>query len=192
MPLQHLLHDPVLIILALASLTSWAIIVDRLLALWRARRADGAFSCGGDASTSALAQLRAEVDRCAGVEHERILTVLDTVITQQRARLERMLPLLGVIGSTAPYIGLLGTVIGIIMAFQAIHAQNNLSTSVVADGIATALVATAMGLAVAIPAVAAHHLLTAAINRTAAGWEATVARWLAERKEERHEPLPRA
>jgi biopolymer transport protein TolQ len=191
MPFQHLLRDPVLLILLIASLVSWAIIVDRLLALRRARRGDAAFRCGLEASGSPLAQLNVEMRRHHGVDYARLLTMMDTAITQQRERLEKMLPLLGVIGSTAPYVGLLGTVIGIIQAFQAIHTHNNMSTSVVAEGIATALVATAMGLAVAIPAVAAHHLLTAAINRLAAGWEAAVAERLSarEEKEAAHEPV---
>jgi biopolymer transport protein TolQ len=115
---------------------------------------------------------------------------MDTVITLQRERLEVTLPLLGVIGSTAPYVGLLGTVVGIIQAFQAIMKQGNMSTSTVAGGIATALIATAMGLAVAIPSVAAHHLFTSAINRIVSGWEAAVAAWLPGGKEEAHESLP--
>ena len=192
MPFQHLLHDPVLIILLLASLTSWALIIDRLLALRRVRRADAAFTRGREASGAPLAHLYTEMRRHEGVAREHLLTLMDSAITLQRERLERTLPLLGVIGSTAPYVGLLGTVIGIIQAFQAIMRQGNMSTSTVAGGIATALVATAMGLAVAIPSVAAHHLFTSAINRIVSGWEAAVAAWLLGGKEEAHESLPLA
>jgi len=191
MPIQHLLYDPVLIILLAASLVSWAIIIDRVLALARARRADADFRQGSEAPGSPLARLIAELQRRKTADNEHLLAVMDAAITQQRERLEKMLPLLGVIGSTAPYAGLLGTVIGIIQAFQAIHLNNNMNTSTVAEGIATALVATAMGLAVAIPAVAAHHLLASAINRLAAGWEAAVAAQLPARegKEAAREPV---
>lgn len=194
MPVKQLLHDPVLLILLAASLASWAIIFDRLLALRRARRDDAAFKEGKEAPDSPLSRLYAELRRHDGADRDHLLTVMDTAITLQRERLEKALPLLGVIGSTAPYMGLLGTVIGIIKAFQAIHLNNNMNTSTVAEGIATALVATAMGLAVAIPSVAAHHLLTSGINRLVAAWEATVASWLPQRegKEAAHEPVPLA
>jgi len=191
MPVQHLLRDPVLILLLAASLVSWAIIIDRLLALRRVRREDAAFRRGLEAPGSPLSRLSAEIRRHDGTDYNHLLALLDTAITLQRERLERLLPLLGVIGSTAPYLGLLGTVIGIIQAFQAIQIHNNMNTSTVAGGIATALVATAMGLAVAIPSVAAHHLITSAINRLVAGWEAAVAGWLPARegKEAVREPV---
>ena len=194
MPYNHLLRDPVLIILLAASLVSWAIIVDRLLALRRSVRGDRAFQQGETAPEAPLARLRHDLSRHAGTNREHLLTTMDTAITLKRQQLDRALPLLGVIGSTAPYLGLLGTVIGIIQAFQAIQAQNNMSPSIVAGGIATALVATAMGLAVAIPAVAAHHLLSAAFSRRVSAWEAAVAEWLPEdaAKEAEHGSLPLA
>ena len=182
-PLRNLIYDPVLVTLLGASLVSLAIIIDRGLALWSARRADTAFQHGRAVSASPLARLFAEFKRHAPARREHLATLLDTAIVAERHRLEGALPVLGVIGSTAPYIGLFGTVIGVIRAFQAIQAQNNMSPSVVAGGIATALVATAMGLAVAIPAVAAHHLLSAAIARMTSGWEAVAARWLPEGEE---------
>ncbi|MHB0938087.1 MAG: MotA/TolQ/ExbB proton channel family protein [Armatimonadota bacterium] len=191
MPVKQLLHDPVLIILLAASLVSWAIIFDRLLALRRARREDASFRQGKETPGSALARLHAELRRHDGADRDHLLTVMDAAITLQRERLEKALPLLGVIGSTAPYMGLLGTVIGIIQAFQAIQTHNNMNTSTVSGGIATALVATAMGLAVAIPSVAAHHLLTSGINRMVTAWEAAVTGWLPERagKEAAREPV---
>lgn len=192
MPFHHLTRDPVLILLLAASLVSWMLILDRLLALHRTTRGDEAFRQGRPAPGAALAALRSEIDRYGDSGRDHIATIMDTAITLQRQALERSLPLLGVIGSTAPYVGLLGTVIGIIQAFQAIQVQNNMSPSVVAGGIATALIATAMGLAVAIPAVTAHHLLSAAITRLVSRWEATVAEWLPEAKEGMRESLPRA
>jgi len=194
MPVSHLLRDPVICILLAASLASWAIMLDRLLALWRAGRADAAFRAGKDAPGAPLAQLRAEARRHDGAGRDHLATLLDAAITLQKGRLERALPVLGVIGSTAPYVGLLGTVIGIIQAFHAIEVANNMTTSAVAAGIATALVATATGLAVAIPAVTAHHLFTATINRMAAGWEAAAAAWLPDyaAQEVGREPVARA
>ena len=191
MDMQHLIKDPVLAILLLASLVSWAIIIDRLLALLRVTLADRAFRDGKAEVDAPLARFTAEINRHRATEHEQLLVLMDTSITLQRQRLERALPLLGVIGSTAPYAGLLGTVIGIIQAFQAIQAHNNMSPSVVSGGIATALIATAIGLAVAIPAVAAHHLFVSAINRRVALWEAAVAVLLSEEQEEAgHGALP--
>ncbi len=178
MPFEHLARDPVLIVLALGSLVSWALIADCVIGLWRSVRADARFQSGERSVASPLSGLEAEMQRHGDAGRDHLLTVLDTAMVLQRQRLERSLPLLGAIGSTAPYVGLLGTVIGIIQAFQAIQAQNNMSPSVVAGGIATALIATAMGLAVAIPAVAAHHLLASAIGRRAALWESVVAEWL--------------
>lgn len=194
MPFEHLFRDPVLIVLAAGSLASWVIILDCLLVLRRVVRDDRAFQHGETAPAAPLSQLRQELHRHDGVDREHLLTIMDAAIALQRQRLERPLPLLGVIGSTAPYLGLLGTVIGIIQAFQAIQAQNNMSPSIVAGGIATALVATAMGLAVAIPAVAAHHLLSAAIGRRVSVWEAVAAEWLHQDTAEgvKHESVPLA
>jgi biopolymer transport protein ExbB/TolQ len=176
--MHHLLHDPVLLILLAASLASWGIIIDRLLAFRRGIGADRAFLQGREAPGSLLGQLAALRDEHAGSGREHLATLMDTAITARRHRLEGGLPVLGVIGNTAAYVGLLGTVIGIIQAFQAMKVQNMMSAEVVASGIATALVATACGLAVAIPAVAAYHLFTAAINRRVAEWEETAAQWL--------------
>ncbi|OPZ85749.1 MAG: Biopolymer transport protein ExbB [bacterium ADurb.Bin429] len=189
MPIQHLLHDPVILVLLAASLASWVIIIDRLLALARCRGTDRAFA-QGRISSGVLAHLASLRDEHISGGREHLATLMDTAITVARHRLEGWLPVLGVIGNTAAYVGLLGTVIGIIQAFQAMKIQNTMSTEVVASGIATALVATACGLAVAIPAVAGHHLLSAAINRRMVEWEDTAAGWLP--KEEAHEPVARA
>jgi biopolymer transport protein ExbB/TolQ len=179
MTFQNLLRDPVLVILAVASLVSWALIVHGAAVIRKAAREDHYILPADEKATDTpLARLWSELKRNQGSDRDHLLTVMDTSIALERHRLDRNLPLLGVIGSTAPYMGLLGTVIGIIQAFQSIQAQNNMSPSVVAGGISTALIATAMGLAVAIPAVAAHHLLAAAVNRRVSEWEAVVAEWL--------------
>lgn len=191
MTLDHLLRDPVLIVLALASLVAWTIIFSRLVIIRQSTRADAALLPGDASSSAPLGQLRQVLQRHHGTGREYLLTVLDAAIRKQRRRLEGWLPLVGVIGSTAPYIGLLGTVIGIIQAFQAIQAANNMSPAVVSGGIATALIATAAGLAVAIPAVAAHHLLTASIAQRVEAWEESLAVTLPDpqRQETSNEPL---
>ncbi len=194
MPFQHLFRDPVLVVLLAASLASWAIILDCALTLRRSMRADAAHIGGKSTHDSPLARLHCDFARNEGFSRDHILTIMDTAITLERYKLERLLPTLGAIGSTAPYVGLLGTVIGIIQAFQSIQAQNNMSPSVVAGGIATALIATAAGLSVAIPSVVAHHLFSAAISARVAGWESTVAQWLprGSSKEVGHEPVARS
>jgi biopolymer transport protein ExbB/TolQ len=194
MSFNHFMRDPVLTILALASLVSWVIIFSRVLGIRRSMRADAALLPGDLRADAPLGQLRQEMQRHDGAGRDYLITVLDTAIQKQRRRLEGMLPLLGVIGSTAPYLGLLGTVIGIIQAFQAIQVSNNMSPSTVSGGISASLIATATGLAVAIPAVAAHHLLSAAIAKRAEAWEESLAVMLPDpdRKEERYESIAQA
>ena len=78
-------------------------------------------------------------------------------INREIEKLEKGLSFLASIGSVAPFIGLLGTVWGIVNAFQSIAMSNNTSLAIVAPGIAEALFATALGLLAAIPAVAAYN-----------------------------------
>ena len=82
-------------------------------------------------------------------------------------RLEVRLPFLATLGSAAPFIGLFGTVWGIMRSFEGIAAAHNTSLAVVAPGIAEALFATAMGLAAAIPAVVAYNKITVDLGRFA-------------------------
>ena len=88
---------------------------------------------------------------------QRIETVLQIEIAKQVEKLENGMRVLASIGSVGPFIGLLGTVWGIVNAFQSIAISNNTSLAVVAPGIAEALFATALGLLAAIPAVAAYN-----------------------------------
>lgn len=98
-----------------------------------------------------------------GTWEERMRAV-DRAIERHEARLEKNLSILGTIGSTSPYIGLFGTVIGVIRAFHAIGGQSA-GAGAVAAGIAEALVNTAMGLLVAIPAVIAYNHFNDRLNR---------------------------
>lgn len=95
----------------------------------------------------------------------RIDKVLDVTIAREADRLERRLLFLASVGSSAPFVGLFGTVWGIMTAFQAIAATSNSSLAVVAPGIAEALLATALGLLAAIPAVIAFNKLSNSAGR---------------------------
>ena len=92
---------------------------------------------------------------------QRIDKVLDVSIQREVERLESKLLVLATIGSSAPFIGLFGTVWGIMTSFRSIAASKNTSLAVVAPGIAEALFATAIGLFAAIPAVIAYNKLQA-------------------------------
>ena len=105
-------------------------------------------------------------------------------MTQESLRLESRLPLLATIGSATPFVGLFGTVIGIINAFTGIGASGSASLAVVAPGIAEALIATAIGLFAAIPATIFYNIFVArlrdlqeAIRLFASELEADVARF---------------
>ena len=89
--------------------------------------------------------------------HDRITTMLETGIEKQMSRISKGYTFLATVGSTAPFIGLFGTVWGIMNSFQSIAISRNTSLAIVAPGIAEALFATALGLLAAIPAVIAYN-----------------------------------
>jgi biopolymer transport protein TolQ len=103
---------------------------------------------------------------------QRIDKVLDVTIQRERERFESKLLVLATIGSASPFIGLFGTVWGIMTSFRSIAASKNTSLAVVAPGIAEALFATAIGLFAAIPAVIAYNKLQAQANKQQARLEA--------------------
>ncbi|WP_414471967.1 protein TolQ [Microvirga sp. M2] len=96
---------------------------------------------------------------------QRIDKVLDVTIQREVERLDSRLMILASIGSAGPYIGLFGTVIGIMNSFTSIAASKNTSLAVVAPGIAEALFATAIGLFAAIPAVLAYNKLQSEVSK---------------------------
>ena len=102
----------------------------------------------------------------------RIDRSMDVAIVKESEDLQRGLSVLATIGSTAPFIGLFGTVWGIMNSFIEIAEQQNTSIAVVAPGIAEALLATALGLLAAIPAVIFYNKLSADSDRIVAGYEA--------------------
>jgi len=110
-------------------------------------------------------------ERSAGLA-SRIDRVMDITLGREMAHLERYMIFLASVGSTAPFVGLFGTVWGIMNSFQAIALTKNTSLAVVAPGIAEALFATALGLVAAIPAVVAYNKLSNDIGRYAGRLEA--------------------
>lgn len=172
--------------LALASVWCWAIIADRLAAFAHAKKQmaefDRAFSQGQSLdqlrityspqhSSGLAAILDAGMDEWdrsheqaaatpAGLK-ARLDIALDLAVAEQAAILEKRIGILATVGSAGPFIGLFGTVWGIMNAFTAIATAENTSLAVVAPGIAEALLATALGLLAAIPAVIAYNKLSA-------------------------------
>jgi biopolymer transport protein TolQ len=102
----------------------------------------------------------------AGVQL-RVLKAMEVAATREMDRLERRLLFLATVGSTAPFVGLFGTVWGIMNSFSAIAVSKNTNLSVVAPGIAEALFATALGLLAAIPAVIFYNKLSTDLTRIA-------------------------
>lgn len=106
-------------------------------------------------------------DGAAAVEEHKA-----AIVEQERMRFEKRLAFLGTLGNNAPFIGLFGTVLGIIRAFHDLAGSTMQGTQVVMSGIAEALVATGVGLLVALPAVATYNVFTRHVDRTTASAEA--------------------
>ena len=105
--------------------------------------------------------------RGPGALGERIDRVMQVTLSREMDRVERQLTFLATTGATAPFIGLFGTVWGIMNSFQSIAISKNTSLAVVAPGIAEALFATALGLLAAIPAVVAYNKISKDLDRYA-------------------------
>ena len=191
----------VIVVLLIASVWSWAIIFDKSLRYGRARRLavefEQAFWSGGSLGqlyddvvskrshpmtvlfTSAMDEWRRfssrgthlSADRLEGLQR-RIAYAMDAALNRELDQLERYLGFLATVGATAPFVGLFGTVWGIMNSFQSIAASKDTSLAVVAPGIAEALFATALGLVAAIPAVVAYNKLSSDLDRYAGRLEA--------------------
>ncbi len=171
----------VMILLVLASLGCWTIIIEKALRARSVRRQARAFETAarkGDRlqpeSTSLLGRIVAagheawrdqDPSESRAERRERIERAMRTALSVDMRQLQTGLPFLATIGSAAPFIGLFGTVWGIMNSFSAIAASQDTSLSVVAPGIAEALFATAIGLVAAIPAVIAYNKLTTDLGR---------------------------
>ncbi len=180
----------VMIMLIVASFWSWSIIIQKLLkyraAKREAERFDQAF-WSGEPLDGLFDEIGAEPDGpsekvfAAGMSEwrrshredgglipgatARIDRSMDVAIAKEAERLQKGLTVLATVGSAAPFIGLFGTVIGIMNAFIEIAEQQNTNLAVVAPGIAEALLATGLGLLAAIPAVIFYNKLNADSER---------------------------
>ncbi|SPH24607.1 Biopolymer transport protein ExbB [Defluviimonas aquaemixtae] len=187
----------VMVLLTVASFWSWAIIVQKFISFRQARhdaaRFDRSFWSGepldelydkiGKQPRGASEKIfssgmtewrrshREGGELIAGAQ-ARIDRSMDVAIAKATETLTRGLPFLATVGSTAPFVGLFGTVWGIKVAFEQIAISQNTSLAVVAPGIAEALVATALGLLAAIPAVIFFNKLSTDSDRIIAGYEA--------------------
>jgi biopolymer transport protein TolQ len=184
----------VMVLLLAASFWSWAIIFDKVLKLKRLGRAADAFEesfwSGGSiedlydrigsrpvdpmSATFAAAMLEWRRSAAKGLVivgalqaslKERIEKAMNVTVGRELERAERYMAFLATVGSTAPFVGLFGTVWGIMNSFEAIAATKNSSLAVVAPGIAEALFTTALGLIAAIPAVVGYNKLTTDLGR---------------------------
>ncbi len=130
-----------------------------------------------DSSALSLIFLSGYGHRRGGTDE--ILRAMELSARKAIASLERYVGVLGTIGSTAPFVGLFGTVLGIMRAFSALARAEGAGPSVVADGIAEALVATAGGLLVAVPAVIAYNYFVRAASRISVDLEAAANEFVA-------------
>jgi biopolymer transport protein TolQ len=205
----------VMLILLLASVWVWAIIIEKVLSLRRVNREasefEDSFWSGGSLDElyeregadptnpiaavfgAAMSEWKRSV-RISGIDightgvKERVDRAMNVTIMREMERLERYMIFLASVGSTAPFVGLFGTVWGIMHSFSAIAAMHNTDLAVVAPGIAEALFATAIGLVAAIPAVLAYNKLSNDLARFAArleGFGAEFAAILSRQSEER-------
>jgi biopolymer transport protein TolQ len=185
----------VMVLLLLASFWSWAVIFDKFTKIRRLKRDaesfEESFWSGGslddlfdrigarpvDPMSAVFAAAMREWRRStakglsvSGVRaslQERVERVMQITLGREMERLERFMPFLATVGSTSPFVGLFGTVWGIMASFQSIAASKNTSLAVVAPGIAEALFATALGLVAAIPAVIAYNKFSTDLGRYA-------------------------
>ena len=173
-----------------ASVWTWAIVVDKTLSYGKARRQADAFeqvfwsgqsleelyrtlsdrqTAGmGAIFVAAMREWKKSFERGArspiGLQM-RIDRAMDVTLSRESETLEARLGSLATIGSAAPFVGLFGTVVGIMTSFQAIAGSKSTNLAVVAPGIAEALLATAIGLLAAIPAVIAYNKLSGDANK---------------------------
>tara|TARA_B100000676_G_scaffold290201_1_gene323473 strand:- start:1345 stop:2073 length:729 start_codon:yes stop_codon:yes gene_type:complete len=198
----------VMLILLLASVWCWAIIFDKTFRLRRLqRRADqfeDEFWSGGsleelyervgqqpsDPMTAVFAAAMREWRRSSakGLVYsesgrsglkDRLDRVMQVTVAREIERLERYMMFLASVGSTAPFVGLFGTVWGIMNSFQSIAVTKQTNLAVVAPGIAEALFATALGLIAAIPAVIAYNKLSNDLGRYAGRMETFAGEFIA-------------
>jgi biopolymer transport protein TolQ len=187
----------IMLMLLAASVWCWAIIIDKAVQYRRARREaavfdqafwsgeplDGLFDQIGPSPKGQSQRIfaagmiewrrshRQDGGLIAGAQ-SRIDRSMDVAIAKESESLQKGLGVLATVGSTAPFVGLFGTVWGIMNSFIGIAEQQNTNLAVVAPGIAEALLATGLGLLAAIPAVIFYNKLSTDANRVVGGYEA--------------------
>ena len=169
----------VILILIAASVYSWALIFEKYKLFkrieksttsfeekfWKTRSAESFFNNFsnrekdpiGNIFQSAMAELIRTKSKSSAVQLARVSRVIEISADKEIKLIEKHFTFLATVGSTAPFIGLFGTVWGIMNSFQSIAISRNTSLAIVAPGIAEALFATALGLLAAIPAVVAYN-----------------------------------
>ncbi len=169
----------VILILIASSIFSWALIFDKYRLFkkidkstklfedkfWKSKSAETFYKNLPDKIDDPLAQIfRSAMEeliktrsKSSTVQSARVQRVVEVSIDKQSKNIEKNFTYLATVGSTAPFIGLFGTVWGIMNSFQSIAISRNTSLAIVAPGIAEALFATALGLLAAIPAVVAYN-----------------------------------
>ena len=167
----------VIIILIVCSIYSWAVIIEKFrlfkkinlsteefeTKFWNSKSAESFYNNLPSNIDDPMALVFKEAmqnllkKRSKTDLHERMTTMLETGIEKQISKISKGYTFLATVGSTAPFIGLFGTVWGIMNSFQSIAISRNTSLAIVAPGIAEALFATALGLLAAIPAVVAYN-----------------------------------
>ena len=188
----------VMVLLVVASVWVWAIVFEKVTSIRRANRAADAFEdrfwSGGSLDDlfeeegtkpahpmaavfgAAMSEWRRSL-RVAGADmsrssvRDRVERAMNVTVQREMDRMERWMVFLASVGSTAPFIGLFGTVWGIMHSFSAIAEMHNTNLAVVAPGIAEALFATAIGLVAAIPAVLAYNTISTDLARYASRLE---------------------
>jgi biopolymer transport protein TolQ len=186
----------VMIGLIVASVWTWAIIVDKIIAykrmsitlnrfeqvFWSGQSLEELYRTLSDRKTAGMGAIFVAAMREWKKSFEkgaksplglqtRIDKAMELATSREVERLESRLGFLASIGSAAPFIGLFGTVIGIMTSFQAIAGSKSTNLAVVAPGIAEALLATALGLLAAIPAVIAYNKLSSDAGKLASRME---------------------
>ena len=167
----------VIIILIACSVYSWAVIIEKFrlfkkinqtteefeTKFWNSKSAESFYNNLPASTEDPMALVFKDAmqnllkRRSKSDLHERMTTMLETGIEKQMSKIEKGFIFLATVGSTAPFIGLFGTVWGIMNSFQSIAISRNTSLAIVAPGIAEALFATALGLLAAIPTVIAYN-----------------------------------
>jgi biopolymer transport protein TolQ len=167
----------VIILLIVCSIYSWAVIIDKFRLFKKINQSTEEFETkfwNSKSAESFYNNLPANIEDPMALVfkdamqnllkrksktdlHERMTTMLETGIEKQMSKISKGYTFLATVGSTAPFIGLFGTVWGIMNSFQSIAISRNTSLAIVAPGIAEALFATALGLLAAIPAVIAYN-----------------------------------